>query len=162
MEKHRSADHRSSSYGYRNKLTLQHYGISVDQANTFFQYITQEKKDGVLLYPPISHDGEACGYTLGCLPLKNQRHLDFNLDHAFARSQGGHDGSENLQKMCKRHNIMKSNNLLFDNLTLRSILGPMPPSQHKHPSGRKKREWFIIGSLGFALGCAVSILFQFI
>ena len=103
--------------------TLQRYGISRNHAEAFFHYITQEKIDGVLLEPPLSHEGKACSYTLGCVPFDEQHLFAFDGDHAFARSQGGHDGSENIQQMCKRHNIMKSNNLLFDNLTLRKILG---------------------------------------
>jgi hypothetical protein len=102
--------------------TLQHYGISRNHAEAFFHYITQEKLDGELLEPPLSHEGKACSYTLGCVPFEEQHYFAFDGDHAFARSQGGHDGSENIQQMCKRHNIMKSNNLLFNNLTLRSIL----------------------------------------
>ena len=106
--------------GRREELDL--FGINLETAGVFFDYITSyidpvtnERKEA-----PVLHQGDSCGFTTGCISLRNQSLLSFEQDHALGRNQGGDIG---LQQMCRLHNRQKQDNPIFDHLSMFRIMG---------------------------------------
>ena len=106
------------------RAILEKFGISHSNAGRFFDYITVAKdpSGASLLEPSTPHSGPECGFTLGCAKKPWQAYFSIEEDHAFPKSWGGIDDPSNYQPMCKRHNMLKSNNILFDNLSFRKFL----------------------------------------
>ena len=108
-----------------DKNSLVEFGISPTKAGVFFDYITGKKdSDGNRIVATTPHpyalDAEQnrCCYSLGCINPASQPLLSFHGDHALADSVGG----EILQPMCAIHNRIKTNNLIFDNFTMKQLV----------------------------------------
>ena len=107
------------------KNSLIQFGISPTKAGVFFDYITG-KKDGngkrIVATKPhpyaLETEKNQCCYSLGCINPATQDLLSFHGDHASPDSVGG----ETLQPMCAIHNRIKTNNLIFDNFTMKQLV----------------------------------------